>query len=489
MDRISLRELRRKAKRFDELEKAVSELQERYRALESIFPDPLMVCDSCGKIEYVNARFEETFGWSTDELRGKVVPYVSRFQRAEHVKRLREVAAGREPPFRFNGLCKDGTGMNCTVHVSLSGGEQDIQACYLTVLKFAESGGEHSEDPRSQQGESSIETVSDQSSDEPSMAGEEDKARHPREESCDPDRDEASFEQFFCKNNVGMMVVDLDTGATCLNQSMVRIIDYSVSQAFAADKGVSYSSIREIAVGKTLWELIEKGRGSSRVEIELIRDDGEGTPAIANVFVVRERPGGLPVMGVTVIDVTKGCETRDPLRDRNAGSVTLLRDSEGDLKRITGDSKRTRQKPARSREDMSEVSQAMKLLVSKIAEQKRELQESIGNNLGITVYPLLDHLKTMNLSEGQQHVVETLDFNLRHIASSFGVDLSDRKLRLSAREIEVCRMIRSGKDSGQIAEAFGLARQTVVVHRKNIRKKLGLKKNKQNLAAYLKEHL
>jgi DNA-binding CsgD family transcriptional regulator len=138
---------------------------------------------------------------------------------------------------------------------------------------------------------------------------------------------------------------------------------------------------------------------------------------------------------------------------------------------------------------MSEVNQAAKLLVLKVAEQKKELQESMGHNLGITVYPLLDHLKTMNLTEAQLHVVETLDFNLRHIAACFGADFIDRKLRLSAREIEVCRMIRSGKDSGQIAEAFGLARQTIVVHRKNIRRKLGLKKNKQNLAAYLKEHL
>ncbi|MEW6113892.1 MAG: LuxR C-terminal-related transcriptional regulator, partial [Thermodesulfobacteriota bacterium] len=44
-----------------------------------------------------------------------------------------------------------------------------------------------------------------------------------------------------------------------------------------------------------------------------------------------------------------------------------------------------------------------------------------------------------------------------------------------------------GKDSRAIAEAMGLAYQTVIVHRKNIRRKLGLKKQKKNLTTYLQQ--
>ena len=50
-------------------------------------------------------------------------------------------------------------------------------------------------------------------------------------------------------------------------------------------------------------------------------------------------------------------------------------------------------------------------------------------------------------------------------------------------------MIRAGKDSREIARALGLAYQTIIVHRKNIRKKLGLKKNKQNLASYIMKNM
>ncbi len=357
MDRTTLRELRRKAKRFDELERVVGELRQRYSALESIFPDPLAFCDSDGRIEHVNARFAETFGRPADEVRGKIAPYLPRSQRADHLKRLKEVVDGREPPFRFHGLCMDGTVMDLIAHAWVASGESESPAGFLTAFKFAEPGAGDCEDPLPQSGDTTIETVSEQSSDDPT------------------------------------------------------------------------------------------------------------------------------------IDVMKHCEGEVRLRDTNADLLKRSGDLEEELGRVTGDLKLARQKLAKARKDMTDVNQAAKLLVSKVAEQKKELQESIGHNLGITVHPLLDHLKTMKLTEAQRHIVETLDFNLKHIAASFGVDFTDRKLRLSAREIEICRMIRSGKDSGQIAEAFGLAKQTIVAHRKNIRKKLGLKKNKQNLAAYLKEHL
>jgi PAS domain S-box-containing protein len=169
MDRTTLRELRRKAKRFDELERAVGELQQRYRALESIVPDPLVFCDSDGKIEYVNARFEETFGWLADEVRGKVAPYLPRSQRAEHLKRLREIADGRVPPFRFHGQSKNGTVMDFTVHATFSAGKPEIPAGYLTVLEFVEPGEENPEDQLPKHADSNVETVSEQRSDEPAI--------------------------------------------------------------------------------------------------------------------------------------------------------------------------------------------------------------------------------------------------------------------------------------------------------------------------------
>ena len=78
---------------------------------------------------------------------------------------------------------------------------------------------------------------------------------------------------------------------------------------------------------------------------------------------------------------------------------------------------------------------------------------------------------------------------MMHITSLFDLDSRNTVTHLSPREMEICQMICSGKDSHDIAKALGLTYNTVIVHRKSIRKKLGLKLKKQNLASYLKGHL
>ena len=50
-------------------------------------------------------------------------------------------------------------------------------------------------------------------------------------------------------------------------------------------------------------------------------------------------------------------------------------------------------------------------------------------------------------------------------------------------------MISQGMDSNQIALEMGLRYQTIIVHRKNIRKKFGIDKTKQNLATFIREKM
>jgi DNA-binding CsgD family transcriptional regulator len=50
-------------------------------------------------------------------------------------------------------------------------------------------------------------------------------------------------------------------------------------------------------------------------------------------------------------------------------------------------------------------------------------------------------------------------------------------------------MIRSGLASKQIAKVMGISPQTILVHRRNIRRKLSLGKSGQNLASFLKANL
>ena len=57
-------------------EEALRESEERHRLLLEVSPDPIVLYDIEGKTIYVNPAFEQTFGWSLDELRGKRIDFV-----------------------------------------------------------------------------------------------------------------------------------------------------------------------------------------------------------------------------------------------------------------------------------------------------------------------------------------------------------------------------------------------------------------------------
>jgi DNA-binding NarL/FixJ family response regulator len=69
--------------------------------------------------------------------------------------------------------------------------------------------------------------------------------------------------------------------------------------------------------------------------------------------------------------------------------------------------------------------------------------------------------------------------------SSFGRRISDKAVKLSPREIEICNMIRNGSTSKEIADLLNLTLKTVETHRVNIRRKLKLAGKDINLISYL----
>jgi DNA-binding CsgD family transcriptional regulator len=98
-------------------------------------------------------------------------------------------------------------------------------------------------------------------------------------------------------------------------------------------------------------------------------------------------------------------------------------------------------------------------------------------------------MKSQSISETVGFLLQSLEFNLNNIFSSFGFNIVQGGHLLTPREIRICEMIRSGLSSKQIAKVMGISPQTVLVHRKNVRKKLALGKSRQNLASYLKANL
>lgn len=67
----------------------------------------------------------------------------------------------------------------------------------------------------------------------------------------------------------------------------------------------------------------------------------------------------------------------------------------------------------------------------------------------------------------------------------FSRELTSKLVELTPRELQVAELIKQGCSNKDIAMLLHIAPGTVDVYRNNIRKKLGLKKKKINLRAYL----
>ena len=132
-----------------------------------------------------------------------------------------------------------------------------------------------------------------------------------------------------------------------------------------------------------------------------------------------------------------------------------------------------------------EVNSALKFLLKQRDEDKKELQASVVANVKELVAPYLDKLYQSNLDNRQRSYVEVAKANLNDIISPFIGNLSAKHLNLTPTEVQIANFVKHGKTTKDIAEIRNLSFETVRFHRKNIRKKFGIKNKKINLRTYL----
>ena len=59
-----------------ELSQTSRRAEQRYRAFLEFLPDPVFVFNMDNTVSYLNPAFEKVFGWSLEELKGKIIPFV-----------------------------------------------------------------------------------------------------------------------------------------------------------------------------------------------------------------------------------------------------------------------------------------------------------------------------------------------------------------------------------------------------------------------------
>jgi two-component system cell cycle sensor histidine kinase/response regulator CckA len=94
-----------------ELKLAESELkqsEERYKRLLEASPDPISVYDAEGKVTYVNPAFEQTFGWTKEELSGQGIDFVPPHEVERTIDAVQRTLLGENVLLETQRLTKSG---------------------------------------------------------------------------------------------------------------------------------------------------------------------------------------------------------------------------------------------------------------------------------------------------------------------------------------------------------------------------------------------
>ena len=128
---------------------------------------------------------------------------------------------------------------------------------------------------------------------------------------------------------------------------------------------------------------------------------------------------------------------------------------------------------------------ALKELIEQVSIEKKNVEEKISTNIDELIIPIIKKL-LLNTKGDTKNQIQLLENSLSQVISTFGILITDKKLKLTSREVEICNMIKNGLSSKEIGQILHVSTRTVEKHRNNIRMKLGIAKREINLETYLK---
>ena len=160
------------------------------------------------------------------------------------------------------------------------------------------------------------------------------------------------------------------------------------------------------------------------------------------------------------------------------------RDISPEKKNTANLKKREKELNARTR-SLEEANTAFSILLRRREEDRNHLESSVISNISTLVNPYIEKLKNTPLDAIQTNHLHVIETNLEQVISPFVRDIGSRVLDLTPMELRVANLVKEGKSNIEIAAKLSVSKNTILTHRFNLRRKLGIKNKKINLRAYL----
>lgn len=282
---------------------------------------------------------------------------------------------------------------------------------------------------------------------------------------------EALFRRTFDQSPIGAAMVGLDYRFFRVNDELCRITGYTAEELLQL-------GFPEITYHEDLDKDLEYARKLERGEIEqyqidkrYVRKNGELVWVRLSVRLICDEEGKpsfyLPMM--------------KDIHERKLAEAALQKAHAQLEQRVI---ERTAELDRRTRM-LAETNVALKILLEKRAEDKRELEAKVMFNVEKLILPYLEKLKANCPEQDQQDLLTIIRTNLEEITSSFDHIKKNTLARLTPTQLQVADLVKQGLTSKEIASLLNLSPSTIACHRQEIRKKLSLSNKKINLQSAL----
>jgi PAS domain S-box-containing protein len=271
----------------------------------------------------------------------------------------------------------------------------------------------------------------------------------------------------------GIIVTDPNKVILSVNKAFSHITGYESEEVVGKTPTILSSGVHNSDFYRALWALIEQD-GYWQGEIWDKRKNGELFPIWQTITVVRNKEGKITHFVSSFTDITIKKQAEKALLDAKEELLQRVVTSEEELHLI--------------KQQSGEINTALGVMLKHRELDKTETQIALSQEVEATVLPLLSNLKGVSRGRLQStKLISILEANLQQLVKSYGrsANLAAAYQKLTPIERQVASMVRQGLPTKVIAAALNIASGTVDIHRKHIRKKLGLNGKDSNLHSYL----
>ena len=276
-----------------------------------------------------------------------------------------------------------------------------------------------------------------------------------------------------------VIITDRDGKIEYVNHAFEHQTGYSSKEVRGRNPRILNSGKHPKSFYKQLWDVITSGK-PFKGEFINKKKNGEFYHEAKTITPIRNEQNTITHFVSTGKDISQQMFDRENLQN----SKKKLQNSEKKLQNSEKKLQNSEKKLQKSVHILEQKNIALKELSSQLNMEKQRIEEQVQLNVQKLIIPDLNNLKT-KVDKGGGKIIRLIEESLAQITSSFGKVISTEMLSLTSKEIEICKMIKSGMTSKTIAAMMNLSFRTIEVHRYNIRKKLKIDKSQVNLATYL----